>query len=301
MPKRVDVEVRTDRSRYLPGEDVELTVSAAVKHDVEVAEAWAELVWENEYTYDFDDPEGGSKITKTEVVLAAEELFLERERLRRGDTVDRTFTLRLPSSAPPSAAGEIVAVRWYAQARFVVQRDLDARGRSRIDVFQPRERFDQRAKAQPEAIAPGCAVDVEVPEREVRPGDVVLGSLVLLPESDLKVREVRVELVQEEEAWEHADRPRRETATRAQAVCDRKTRLRGGARHSYDFELRVPDDAAPCLATKHGVIGWVVRGVVDRRLRFDAEAKLPLNVYTAPTSPAEVTEWREAGRRRPLG
>lgn len=52
-----------------------------------------------------------------------------------------------------------------------------------------------------------------------------------------------------------------------------------GSIQEYPFALDMPEAAGPCLETNQTYVAWRLRAVVKRRMVFDPELHLLLNVY----------------------
>jgi hypothetical protein len=51
--------------------------------------------------------------------------------------------------------------------------------------------------------------------------------------------------------------------------------------------MDVPESAGPCLETDLTSVGWWLRATVERRMAFDPNVQVALNVYNGPTTTAE--------------
>ena len=66
---------------------------------------------------------------------------------------------------------------------------------------------------------------------------------------------------------------------------DESPRYQTGSVREYAFALDVPEAAGPCLETDQSYVAWRLRAVMKRRLAFDSELQLLLNVYNGPATP----------------
>ena len=119
--KKAELSVETDKREYVPGEIVTATVRVVGgKKDLEVEEARAELVCENEYEYrDWGGGSGSGSNVSTYTTTERTEHALERFRpagtIRAGESAAHTVTLTLPTDAVPTGKGEITEVRWKSR------------------------------------------------------------------------------------------------------------------------------------------------------------------------------------------
>ncbi|HET7273326.1 MAG TPA: hypothetical protein VFI90_19825 [Rubrobacter sp.] len=56
----------------------------------------------------------------------------------------------------------------------------------------------------------------------------------------------------------------------------------------YSFAFDVPETAGPCLETDQTYVAWRLKAVLKRRMAFDPELQLLLNVYNGPKTTAEL-------------
>jgi hypothetical protein len=54
----------------------------------------------------------------------------------------------------------------------------------------------------------------------------------------------------------------------------------------YAFAMDVPESAGPCLETDLTSVTWWLRATVERRMAFDPNLQVALNVYNGPTTTA---------------
>jgi hypothetical protein len=116
---------------------------------------------------------------------------------------------------------------------------------------------------------------VDVGGEPLAPGAAVGGHVVVEDGGRARTLSVRLAFVERTEDFEKVAR---DAGTQVVAEGD----LADGA--VVAFQLRLPDDAAPEIATPHGRIGWEVRARVDRA-GPDPTVDRPIELlrgYTAP-------------------
>ena len=116
---------------------------------------------------------------------------------------------------------------------------------------------------------------VEVDGEPLAPGAAVGGRIVVEDGGRARNLSVRLAFV---ERTEDFDRVAREAETQVVAEGD----LADGT--VVAFQLRLPDDAAPEVATAHGRIGWEVRARVDRS-GPDPTVDRPIELHRGYTAP----------------
>jgi hypothetical protein len=118
-------------------------------------------------------------------------------------------------------------------------------------------------------------VRVDVDGEPLAPGAPVSGRVVVEEGGRARSLSVRLAFVERTESFEQVAR---EAGTLVVAEGD----LAEGA--ALVFSLRLPDDALPNIATRHGRIGWELRARVDRA-GPDPTVDRPIELlrgYTAP-------------------
>lgn len=69
-------------------------------------------------------------------------------------------------------------------------------------------------------------------------------------------------------------------------MVDESPRYQAGSVREYAFAMNVPGEAGPCLETDQTYVAWRLKAVLRRRLGFDPELQLLLNVYNGPATSA---------------
>ena len=127
-----------------------------------------------------------------------------------------------------------------------------------------------------------CELVFRLPSRTFRLGERIEGTLVITPRQDFKARPLSVELSRVEiVSRESGNIPE---TIEASEVVDESPRYQAGSIKEYPFALDVPEGAGPCLETDLTYVAWRLRAVVKRRMAFDPDRQLLLNVYNDPTT-----------------
>lgn len=280
--KRAELDLGTDKTSYRPGEEVRLLVRVRGEDDLVIEEGRAELVCSNRYTYrdeerDADGDRSVRSITTTDDDSVAVARFLDAGTLRPGDAAERSVALRLPAGAPPTGVGAITALTWKVRVALNVKRASDPDAELPIVVLAPAAGGPD---LPPESDA-GAAADLafDLPDRALRTGQRLEGAFLITPRDAIVAQQVRVELVLREEVA-RGDGNRRDT-TVAEATFDDEIDLQPGHPRWFPFVLTVPTDACPSLQTQRTRVGWLLRGVVNRRLRSDHVLLAEMHVANA--------------------
>jgi hypothetical protein len=290
---KVAVNVSTDKNAYLPGETITATVHATTSRELEIEEARAELVFENEYEYREHDFTNRSltetqRHKDTDRTTRVKQRFLEPGTLPSGAPAEHTVRLTVPDDAAPSGKGDITEVRWKVQAVVSRRHASDPDGHVDIAVLSPPRMYARWAGAAPDLDTHGdCDLELRLPQGpHVRAGDAIRGTLVVTPRDAFELQEVRVELLRKEKVPRNAGNSSEKKGP--SVVLAGHEELSTMVPREYPFELAVPANLCPCLETEHSTVRWSIRGVLARRLREDHEIVQPLNLYTGEGEMPEV-------------
>lgn len=268
-----------------PGDEL---VAVAVVASQDAVELRLELLYVNEYQYRGEDTGGSGaassstleavidlgvevsssgpiETTETEVVVAE----VVRKPADRPLAGEHELRLPIPADAPPSVAG---LVRWTLRA--TADRPGAAIDDAEIEVV---------VSSTPESGADELhrvpnwndQIDLVVPQRAVRAGETLNGTIVIVPEKSAKLTDVRIALesVRVDEDGITA------TATVASSDVAGRTALEAGVRQELPFALAVPADALPSFTTVRNQIGYRLQVSAARRMRSDFNEIL--KVYVA--------------------
>ncbi|HEX6701501.1 MAG TPA: sporulation protein [Gaiellaceae bacterium] len=279
-----------DRQEVAAGESVQASVHVSGgRKDTQIDEARLRLVLENEYEWrdrdtGYDASTAGRLTTKTRIrrdtdrKVIAEQRFLEAGAVFADTPSDHTLTVEIPLGSPPSGEGKITRVRWKVQATLARARARDISAELPLEVLstadpdwiEPEEEVDSHGE---------CALSLDLEKRAFGAGEPIEGTLVLSPDAECKVNEVRVELEREEEV------PRGQghgaSVREAQAVVAGEVELSPGLRVEYPFRIEVPPDPVPTLTTEQSTVTWRLKGVGSRRMRSDYNVAQEVLVHSA--------------------
>lgn len=288
ISKRVEIEVTADKDTCLPGDIVNVAVNVTGKEELDIEEGRVALVCANRYVYqyettDSDDNQVYRTEEATDEVAAADERILDEKTILPGSSSAHEIAFEVPPAAAPSASGEITNVEWKIRVTLLIRGAPDVIKELPLTVLSSAESYASWAEGDPYLDSHGvCDLEFRLPSRTFRLGDRVEGTLVLTPHQDFKARPLYVELVRVE-AVSRESGNYSESVETSQAV-DESPRYLTGSIREYAFAMDVPEAAGPCLETAQTYVAWKLRAVVKRRMAFDPEAELLLNVYNGPST-----------------
>lgn len=283
---------------YLPGDTVRATVTASADKDFKFQQGRVALLYAERYEYRKRDYDNSDKRWETKNYNTTEEHEVRREiilpegLLRASAPQTWTFEWQLPPEIPPTYAGKILQIRWMVKA--TLDRKLMQDVNASADLTVPSEPPGKRVTPGEFGVAksPGDAeMFIWLPKEEWLEGETVQGKLIVRPQKEFDVTEVRVELQRVENV------PEGEGNTSVANV--EKTRVSPGAKYQpggaqeYPFTFRLPQTATPSIRSPHGTVAWVIKGILARRLRGDFEVQEEIAVFSAQPNPDAVKPLRQ--------
>ena len=291
MPNRLPLQVQTDKDAYAPGESVEVQVSAGPARK-KVSFNYFAITLEQQIQYEYDtDPSGKNMHRRTllDRVPAGQWRSTDARTLGRGEKAEWTASFVVPEDEPGTTPGDILKVRWVADAVVPFRGRVDAHADRPIQVYAPLARYASRAPRHPDLDTDDKAdLILELAERHARAGGQLSGTFRIRPLERVEAQEIRVELVRHEnvpfdleaDAWGWPSK--RELAG--------ETALDPGQEVELSFTLDVPAGVPPTLDVDAGTIVWTVVGVVSRKLRGDLTVSQEITIYDDPRPLSELPE-----------
>jgi hypothetical protein len=267
-----------------------VSVKVTGKEELDIEEGRVALVCANRYVYQYETTDSNDNQvyqTKeaTDEVAAGDERILEEETILPGSYSAHEVAFEVPPAAAPSASGEITNVEWKIRVTLLIRGAPDVIEEMPLTVLSSSESYASWAESAPQLDSHGmCELVFRLPSRTFRLGERIEGTLVLTPRQDFKARTLRVEPARVELVSRGSGNS--SETVEASEVVDESPRYQTGSSREYPFAMDVPESAGPCLETDQTSVGWWLRATVERRMAFDPNLQLPLNVYNGPTTTA---------------
>ncbi len=227
-------------------------------------------------------------------------IFVSNAPLEAGVEYRYPAQLPVPAAAAPTIKGKHARIIWELEAQISVRAD-DAAGGGRRRRLWPNLSHapDAAAKqelvvfARPDAAALGgetlperpyasrthraARLDLQLDTGLAANGGTIDGAVSIRPQTALRARELRVELVR----WERSGTRQARVVADTQ-VLQRPVILPAGETADWPFRLRVPAPLLPSALARHTFVGWQVRAVIARRMLPNLDVVQLIQVYTAP-------------------
>lgn len=258
-------------SKSMPGESLDVEVSLQPRREIKARQVRVELIGK-EVVY--QSGEGGTsrvvnKFTRLRNVLQGECI------LHKGIRQRWTTSIQVPDTAPPSCKGKITEVNWVMRAIVDIPWRRDLAQESPVEVLTtPLAHVD---KGVADRTFRECALGLEFPKQILTGEEQIQGKLRLTVTHPFHVRGVRIELVLSERAGDR----KKETVYLRQDVEGSTSFIPQEAR-SYDFSMASPPSRMVTMDTGQSSLSWLVRAILDRRMRRDFRVEGTVHVYNAP-------------------
>lgn len=276
---KTDLNIRVGNDTLQPGDEVEARVELLPREDFHVRLGKVELVRVETCVQITRSQYGTHYSEKTHDTSLAQETLMENRTVRRMGGSSTNVRFVLPEDALPTMNGAVVQ-KIEPGIAYEVRVSLDvARGR---DISESQE-FTLGGIPTPDDAPPlpvveqaehrQCALALELSRSRARSGDRIEGSLRADMLDDLEVAGVRVELVRSEkfgnEAQDHVV---------DKADFDQDAKLQSGQAREWRFSLAVGEVDLPSLKTENSSVTWLVKGILDRRMRRDLRVEREISV-----------------------
>ena len=276
---KADLNVRVNSNALQPGDELEARVELLPREDFHVRLGTVELVRLETYIQTVRHQYGVSYHKRTHADIVASETFMENQTVRRlgGSSTNARFVL--PQDAIPTLSGSIFqkiqpGISWEIRALLDVTRARDMRQSQELKVARPPVSDDQPPR--PVAAETGhrqCNLALELSRGEARSGDTLNGALRAEMLDSVEAAEVRIELVRVEkfgnEGQDHVV---------DKAVFERDVTLQSGDSHEWRFDLDIGQVNVPSLKAEKSSVTWLVKGILDRRMRRDLRVEREIAV-----------------------
>ena len=276
---KTDLNIRVSSNTLQPGDEVEARVELLPREDFHVRLGKAELVRVETCVETVRSQYGTSYHKKTHAGVVAEETLMEDQTVRRLGGSSSNVRFVLPSDALPTLDGAVVqkiqpGIAWAVRVSLDVAMGRDITQSQEFTVGRiPTPDDSPPLPVAEEAGHRQCALTLDLSRGRARSGDRIEGSLRAEMLEDVDVAEVRVELVRSEkfgnEAQDHVV---------DKAAFDQDATLQSGQAREWRFDLDVGGVSVPSLETEKSSVTWLVKGILNRRMRRDLRVEREIGV-----------------------
>ena len=278
VPK-ADLNIQISDTTLQPGAEFEARVELVPREDFHVRLGKVELVCVENCVQITRSQYGTHYSKKTHNWSIAEETIMEDRIVRRWGGISTDVKFTLPPDALPTLSGTIVqkiqpGIAWAVTAFLDVTKARDMRQSQEFTVVRPPALED--SPPQPtEAVSKHsqCDLALSLSRSRARSGDRIDGSFRAEMLDEVSASEVRVELVRVEKFGNES-----QDHTVDVVNLEQDETLRPSETREWDFQLDVGHVSVPNLKTEKSSVRWLVKGILDRRMRRDLRVEREISV-----------------------
>lgn len=177
----------------------------------------------------------------------------------------------------PAFPGEITKNLWAVKCKFDCPKAFDPESEIQVPLVVP----PPGVKTQPGEFGQERSEEVDLrlwlPRLEWVEGDEIDGKVLVRPQAEFSVTDVRLELL----LTEHVARSYGNTRihSKGKVKLADKVDFTPGQAIEYPFTLQIPEDGMPTRSTGHSTTAWSIKATLARRLRRDTEITVDIEVY----------------------
>ncbi|MDE2687424.1 MAG: hypothetical protein OXI16_08035 [Chloroflexota bacterium] len=273
-----DFRVELSKTTLRPGDKLKIRVSIVPREDFQARRGRVEIVGAETYVDEIRTRQttrhGPRRYGETRILSRYEKVFVGVSAMRRGLSYSFDVDWQVPLNAPPTARGVRidsidVGIVWSVATSMDVADAGDFHDDQEITVVAPRSIGRELSSPLVAQNADDrCALTLTLPRRNARSGQTVDGILRAEISQDMRVSEVRAELIRVEAFGPYVV----EKEYRGGRVkIDGNLALRRGETREWHFQLETGDVYAPTLRTDYSSVKWLIKCVLARRMRFDSQ------------------------------
>ena len=278
VPK-ADLNIQIDSGTIHPGDAFEARVELVPREDFHVRLGRVELVCVETCVQITRSQYGTHYSKRTHNWSIAEETIMEDRIVRRWGSISTDVKFALPPDALPTLSGTIVqkihpGIAWAVTAFLDVTKARDMRQRQEFTVVRPSPQQDLPPHpAESVSKHSQCDLALSLSRSHARSGDRIEGSFRAEMLEEVSASEVRVELVRVEKFGNESQDHSVDVVT-----LERDPTLQSGQTREWPFQLDIGHVDVPSLKTEKSSVRWLVKGILDRRMRRDLRVEQEINV-----------------------
>ena len=276
---KAELSIRLSETTLQPGDELEARVELVTREDFHVRLGKVELVCVETCVQITRSQYGVHYSKRTHTRSLAEETIMEDKIIRRLGGISTDVRFALPPDALPTLNGTTVqkiepGIAWAVTAFLDVTKARDMRQTQEFTVVRPPATGDSPPHPTVSVSRHRQGVlTLSLSQSEARSGDRIDGTLRAEMLEDVTTSEVRVELVRVEKFGNESQDHTVDVVT-----LERDETLQSGQPREWALELDVGHVTVPSLKTEKSSVRWLVKGILDRRMRRDLRIEHEINV-----------------------
>lgn len=272
--------LRVSAATAEPGQELEVEVELAPKRDFHIRRAVVQLVRVEVYVKETKQRHHSSYYMSQVEEIAVEHVIFEEQAAHKRRNVEAAVKLTVPQDVLPTIQAPLVnrikpGIFWRVKAEFdvpgkvdlVAEKDILVRKPPRTDILPSRPTFAESDNKT-------CSLTLSLESADICSQGSLAGVFQVKMLKDIDISGAAVELSSYARFGEAGSSIDIDKSVVAQA-----TRLLAGRTYEWPFNLNIGPVTAPTLHTDKSMIGYYVRGKLDRKMRVDPSVSQDINVH----------------------
>ena len=275
---KADLNIQINSGTIHPGDELEARVELLPREDFHVRLGKVELVCVETCVQTTRSQYGVHYSKRTHTRTLAGETFMDDKIVRRWGGLSTDVRFVVPPDALPTLSGTTVqkiepGIAWAITAFLDVTKARDMRQSQEFTVVRPPGSNEPPRPIVAESRHRQCVFTLSLSRRDARSGDRIDGSLRAEMLEEVSASEVRVELVRVEKFGNESQDHSVDVVT-----LERDPTLQSGQTRQWPVQLDIGQVGVPSLKTEKSSVRWLVKGILDRRLRRDLRVEQEISV-----------------------
>ena len=282
---KADLAIDLDDKSIYPGDTLNMRLYLTPQENFRIRGGTVELTCTEVYWRMVTTTTGKTTSTSNRKfrrkLFKIKESFLGVTDLTSGMTLNQSASLTIPADAAPTISGKTASITWEIDAKLDIpkMRDIHEKRSLIVRSIPTAAAVDEKGWSSPSYSATfssdQCDLNLSINTDTIGAGQSLQGSIEAQVKKKFDVRKVRVELEVREKA-----------GNKSSAMVADSALLDGGpiSFHGADFRrwqfrLKTPDNQLPSVATSSTSVRWLVKGIMDRRMKQDISVEKGIQVY----------------------
>jgi hypothetical protein len=277
---KADVLLEVTGSPFNPGSTVDAGVTVSSMESFTVRSGIVQLSCTEVYWQIVSTGKSTYHQKRKHKLYKVEESFLGDINFALGMTTHKLVKFTIPQDLPPTVCGKKVNISWQLKASLdiIKQRDIHVKHElvvSPISIAVPVLEKDYQALTNKVTKSSDDGeLTLALASQSGIGSGTLRGRFETIMKKTMNVDTIRIELEVKESAGSMSSKNIADVV-----ILEGKTSLLGGGYRQWPFELKIPTAPPPTIKTEKSSVVWLVKGVLDKRLRKDFKVIAPIQMF----------------------
>jgi hypothetical protein len=273
MSKGIDIKLEKPSAPISVGDQLDVIVELSSDRTLEIRGLGVELASEARYKGQSSDTHSGNV---NETRFHEVEHPIGTTTVCSGENRTAVASFRVPIDAAPSYKGKLIEIAWRLTAKADIPRTRDTEKTVEVCVrgIPNRGPFDEEMPRSGSA----CQVLLGLPSYWYREGDQINGEISLLPNADVAVSHVDLDLISVERVYRGLS-VRASTQLERRVRLDEPRKLSGGTKAVLPFAISIPFYGRPFVSTEQAIAFRQLKAKVALKGATDCMSAVPILTY----------------------